>query len=64
MANLFIVFDRLLIFFDGVECLSFELTETEDEDIVTAVGTRLNAVAPHATKVSFICSGSSINALC
>lgn len=43
--------NRLLIFFDGVECLSFELNDLEDEDSAAALETRLNAVAPHATKV-------------
>ena len=46
-----LVLHRLLMFFDGVECLSFELHDLEDEDAAAALETRLKAVAPHAIKV-------------
>lgn len=48
-----LVLNRFLMFFDGVECLSFELNDLEDEDAVAALETRLHAVAPHATKVFY-----------
>ena len=52
------------MFFDGVECLSFEINDIE-EDSIAALETRLNAVAPHATKVSFIpCMYSILKVTC
>ena len=37
--------------FDGTECLSFEMTEDDSEEITTAtLEGRLSVVAPHASK--------------